>query len=453
VSGTLLLAVSPGEIWAARVEDRLVELRIARAGGAPRVGAFFLGRIVAKQPELKAALVDVGEARPAFLDGDAGLAEGAAVLVQVTKEARADKATNVSLSLRLSGTLVDLVPGGATVSARGLDAAERARLGAIVAALAEAGEGFRIRAEALGAQKVDLAADIAALRARWHAIRAAERAARAPAALDPGAGPLAELLDVLTAPPPDRIVIDDRAAFAAAKAWLAHRKPALVEALALHGGSEPLFEHEGIAGDVAAALAPRVALAGGGALTIETMAAATLIDVDSGGTVMMTTNIAAAREVARQIRLRNIAGAIVIDFIGMREKAQRGQIAAEVARALRGDPAEPQILGWTRLGHLELQRKRRHPALDDILFERAPDGGRVKTALTVALEGLGAYARATRAEPARRFTLCVAPEVAAALGSGAAAEARRGLEARLGHAVAVEGAARLGRDAFDIAPL
>ena len=262
-----------------------------------------------------------------------------------------------------------------------------------------------------------------------------------------------ELLAALLQPPPQRIVIDDRAAYATVRSYLARHRPGLADTLELYAETEPLFEREGVAAQLAAALAPRVALAGGGALTIETTSAATMIDVDSGGAPAMATNLAAAREAARQIGIRNIAGPIVVDFIGMKGKAERERVGAELRRALARDPAAPDLLGWTRLGHMELVRKRRHPALEEILFERGQDGGRVKTALTVAFAALRDLACAARAEPARAFALRAAPEVAAALADGPARAARLELEARLGRALAIEPDPKLGRETFDIRPV
>lgn len=164
----------------------------------------------------------------------------------------------------------------------------------------------------------------------------------------------------------------------------------------------------------------------------------------------MPTNLAAARAAARQIRLRNLAGPIVIDFIATKGRAQRERIAATLARAVASDPAEPELLGWTRLGHFELARKRRHPSLDEMLCERTPDGASIKSALTIALEALRALAREAKAAPARSLSLRVAPEVAAALADGAARAARLALEARLGRPVAVASEPGRARAAFDI---
>ncbi len=201
------------------------------------------------------------------------------------------------------------------------------------------------------------------------------------------------------------------------------------------------------------ALLRRVPLPGGGALTIETTAAAAMIDVDSGGAALVATNLAAARIAARQIRLRNLAGPIVIDFIAMRKPGERERVRAALAAAVAQMPAPPQLLGWTRLGHMELVRERRRAALEEVLFEPASEGARVETALTVALRALREVARAGDAAPARGLRLRVAPEVAACLAEGAARPARQMLEARLGRPIALAGEPGRARAAFDIAPV
>ncbi|HXQ52370.1 MAG TPA: ribonuclease E/G [Stellaceae bacterium] len=457
MSRVILISVSPGEAWAALCEDdALVELRVARAGRTARAGEIVLGRVVALKPELPAALVDIGEKRPAFLSGEdaaQGLTEGQPVVAQVTKEARADKATTISMRVRLQGALLGLVPGGRVeVTGRGMHVDEKERLMKEVVRLARPGEGFRIGAVAFAAPREDLASDVDALRARWQAIEAARQGARPPARLEPEEPPFLALLAALATPPLNRIVIDDRGALAEARSWLKRHLPDLVPALELHDVAMPLFELEGMASQIETALSPRVALPGGGALTIEAGAVAVTIDVDSGGAPVMATNLAAAKEAARQIRLRNCAGAIVIDFIAMKERAARERVAATLKQAAASDPAAPDLLGWTRLGHFELVRKRRHPALEELLFERTQEGGRVKTALTVALEALRAAAREAKARPARGIALRLAPELASCLAEGEARPARIALEARLGRPISIMSEPGRRRDSFDIGP-
>ncbi|HET7594380.1 MAG TPA: ribonuclease E/G [Stellaceae bacterium] len=466
MSGTLLIAASPGELWAALIENEtLRQLRVFRAdAGRGRIGEVILGRVVALKPELPAALVDIGTARPAFLSGEdaapgsgiAALAEGEAITVQVTKEARADKAVGVSTRLRLAGRFLDLTPGRAGISAaKDVPPAERERLLAVLRDIVGAGEGFVLRAAASDAAPADLAADAESVRSRWRAIEAARARLRAPAPLEPPPTPLATLLAAFAPAAPEAIIIDERAAFAEARGWLARHRPELAGRLSLHREKQPLFEHHGIAGDIAAALAPRVLLPDGGALTIELTAAATMIDVDSGAAsrgrkaqaAILAANLAAAQQAARQIRLRNLAGPIVIDFVGMRDRRDRDRVRAALTAALADTDTE--VLGWTRLGHLELVRKRRHAPLAELLFERAPGGGLVKTPLTVALDALRALAREAEAAPALAPSLRVHPEVAAAL-TGEAAPARHELEARLGRGIEIVAEPARARDGFDI---
>ncbi len=397
MSRALYLSVSPGEIWAALAEEgTLTALRVVRTGRPSLLGAIILGRIVALRPELPAALVEIGEDRPGFLDakdidprsGLAGLTEGQALIVEVTKEARADKAT----SLRL----------------------------------------FRNSGE------------------RGAAIKAAARTATPPARLDPAMPPLATLLSAFLDPPPDRIVIDDRSTLAEGRGFLGRRSADLAGRLELHADTIPIFEEAGVASAIETALAQRVALPCGGGLTIDATQAAIIIDVDGGKASALAANLEAARAVARQIRLRNLAGPIVIDFIGMRRRQERDEVLAALKAALASDPEKPEVLGWTRLGHVELVRRRRYPSLAEILFERAETGGWRKTALTVALEALRAAAREALAQPGRPLTLAAHPEVLAALQEGEGVMARRTLEARLGRELGIEPHPTADREAFDI---
>jgi ribonuclease G len=422
----LLIEASPGEVWAALIEaERLVELRIARIGTA-RVGEFFLGRVVEIKAGLGAALVDIGLSRAAFLSAeDAGkpglgaLTEGQSLVVQVTKEARADKAVGVTARPRLRGRFLDLLPGRAGHSVRAIHAA--------------ATPSSDERAE-----------DEAALHARWQAIEAAREKQTPPAPLEAPEPLVAEILAAFAAPELSRIVIDDRAVFAQARGWLIRDHPALAAALVFHPGPTPLFESEGVAAEIDDALAARVAFPGG-ALIFAATNAAVMIDVDGAGPALAV-NLAASREVARQIRLRNLAGPIVIDFIAMRARRERDEVSAAFAAALIDDPAAPQLLGWTRLGHMELMRKRRHPALDEILFET--QGARAKTALTVALEALRAAERAGRLPGA--IAIALHPEIAAALREGPAAPARAAFEAGLGRPLALQPDPARPRESFDI---
>ena len=207
------------------------------------------------------------------------------------------------------------------------------------------------------------------------------------------------------------------------------------------------------------ALAGTIALAGGGSVHIEATRAAVLIDVDSGSpetgspeSTGLAVNLAAAEVIARQIRLRNLGGGIVIDFVGMEDRKLRERVRDTLAEALMPDPARPQILGWTRLGHIELVRPRRGRPLAEALLEPHPGGTLVKTAVTMAHEALRALRREARTQPGRQWRLTVNPDVAAAL-AGVAAAALRALEEQFGRAIAIETDPSLHRDRFQITPV
>jgi ribonuclease G len=184
-----------------------------------------------------------------------------------------------------------------------------------------------------------------------------------------------------------------------------------------------------------------------------------LIDVDSGTpetgsperTVLMA-NLAAAGAIARQIRLRNLGGGIVVDFVGLDSRSAREKLRAALAETLAPDPAAPQLLGWTRLGHFELVRPRRGRPLAEALLEPRSGGVLVKTAVTVAHEALRALRRAARAQPGRRWRLTVAPDIAAAL-AGAAADAVRQAEQRFARNIAIETDPGYERERFQISAL
>ena len=207
------------------------------------------------------------------------------------------------------------------------------------------------------------------------------------------------------------------------------------------------------------ALSATLSLRGGGSVHFEATRAGMLIDVDTGTPetgsperIGLTANLTAVGTIARQIRLRNLGGGIVVDFIGLDSRPAREKLRAAFAEALAPDPAAPQLLGWTRLGHFELVRPRRGRPLAEALLEPRPGGALVKTAVTVSHEALLALRRAARAEPGRRWRVTVAPEVAAAL-AGAAADAVRQAEQRFARGIAIEADPGYQRERFQISAL
>ena len=309
---TVALAVHAGDTWAALAEDDIVvELRAARGGAVSRVGEIWFGRVVGLRPELPAALVEIGLDRPAFLSAE------------------------------------DVVP--------------KSRFAAL-----HEGEPIVVK----------IAKDARADKAAGVTMRLA-RAVTPPAGSTPPLrldAPL-PLTAALTAPwlepAPDAIVADDRARYAEFRNWLRTRHPALVDRLAF--SNERLYESAGIADAVDQATASRLALPGGGFLQIDATALGITVDVDSGGAQSAAAvNVEAARTLARQIRLRNLAGPMVVDFVGMKGKGARERVLAALRTAVARHAPDCQVLGWTRLGHVELVRKRSAPSLAEVLAAGGP---------------------------------------------------------------------------------
>jgi ribonuclease G len=447
----LLISAGPGEWRAALLEDGVpVELFVER-GDRTEIGSIHLGRVRRLAPALGAALVDIGGDRPAFLPQadivprGKQLHEGERVLAQISREAQGGKAPRVTMAATLRGDRVELIIGRAGLQGEErLSDEERAQL----LGRSETGEGNATGLRLRDLVSIDeISTEVAALARRWRDIVDCAAQLAPPARIDPlptFACALAGRLQFK----PAQIYVDNpgiipqlRAAFPAASAE--HRSEA-----------EWPIELDAVFDQ---ALLETVALPGSGAVHFEMARTAVLIDVDTGTPetgaperVGLAANLAAAGTIARQIRLRSLGGGAVIDFVGLERRASRERVRAVLAGALARDPERPQILGWTRLGHLELVRPRRRRPLAEGLLEARLGGARVKTAATVAYEGLRALRREARAQPGLSWRLSVAPDVAAAL-TGEAAPAVKDATERFARKLAIETDPGYGRDRFQIA--
>jgi len=403
----LLIAAGPGEWRAALLEAGLpVELHVER-GDRSEAGSIHLGRVLRLLPALGAVLVDLGDERPAFLPRreteprGRPLCEGERVIVQIRREAQGGKAARITERLRLQSPV-----GASQASAEFVPEEPRRRV------------------------IFDQAA-----------------ALDPPVRLGPAASFAAVLAGALTGPPM-YIFVDDPAAIPEIRAAFSDI------------GVEHLPETEWpieLDAAFAEALSETVSLPSIGAVHFEATRAGVLIDVDSGTAetgsaerIGLATNLAAAATIARQIRLRNLGGGIVVDFVGLDNRTLREKVRMALAEALAPDPAGPQILGWTRLGHLELVRPRRGRPLAEALLEPRLGGAHAKTAVTVAHEALRALRRETRAQPGRQWRLIVAPDVAAVL-AGTAASAIQAAERRFARNIAIETDPDRDRERFEIA--
>jgi ribonuclease G len=380
--------------WAAWLEDeRVVEFHHERGGEGNPLGNIYLGRITHVEKGLGAAFVDIGMKEAAFLplsEVSTPAVEGAEVVAQIERVGRAGKGPRVTTRVSLAGVRLILLPGrrGISVSERIADREERSRLTALVKTLAEAGEGFMVRTAAAGAEERQLREEAAALRISWRELLRRDRV-RPPAVIyrQPSID-LRLLRD--HGSQFNEILYDQRNAAAAADL-----RRSVLPALGLKLHSSRMstgFGRPEILEQVDDALQPRIDLSTGGGLVIEPTEAMTIIDVNvqSAGSaqadvaserVLLRTNLAAADEIAHQVRLRNIGGIVVVDFIDMEEAAHRREVVDRLRTVVAGDSAPVWVGTMSRLGLVELTRKRRGPTLSETMTRSCPacDGtGRVR---------------------------------------------------------------------------
>ncbi len=359
-------------------DDRLIEVDLAGQDPAG-VGAICLGRVRTVARDLDGAFVDCGLGADAFLDArdaralsgasrSAGIAgqvsEGQAVLVQVRRQAQGGKGPRVTTDIALPGLFLLHRPRNARAGGR---AGQQERAAALFP-----GGGFSLRPAALHATDAELADEALRLRRSLAEIEARAGAARPPALLAAPPEPLHRLLLDHFSPELERLVFADRVLLMQARRWLEQSLPRWLERFAERLEYLPdAFEATGAAEQLDEALGRAVALPGGGSLIIEPTAALTAIDVNGAGTPMEV-DLAAAREVARQLRLRRIGGLVVIDFVDLESKRDRARLDAALRQAFADDPAAVQLYPMSPLGLVELSRQRLGPSLAEQLGRAAP---------------------------------------------------------------------------------
>ena len=379
-------------------DERVDELIVAQ--GRYQIGDVYLGTVENVLPGIDAAFVNIGESeKNGFIHvtdlgplrlkkGSAGITEllepRQRVLVQVMKEPTGTKGPRLTGNLALPGRYLVLQPHGqgVSISRRISSEAERNRLRALGVLIKPPGAGLLIRTEADGISEELLIDDLEALLRQWEAIQQAAETATPPVLLNRDEDFIHRILRDHMGPHLARVVVDDPAAVARVSSFLgAESGNLLVEA---HSDPDELLEHFKVNAAIRDALKPRVDLPSGGYVIIEPTEALTVIDVNSGSftrsanarETVLWTNCEAAIEIARQLKLRNIGGVIIIDFIDMDSRRDQLQLLEHFISAVRDDSARPQIAQLSELGLVELTRKRQGQNIYE-LFGRAitSDGG------------------------------------------------------------------------------
>ncbi len=472
---SVLISRGPGETRVALLSDgRLKELLVAREGATSVAGNVYLGRVEAVKKGIEAAFVDIGLGRSGFLalpearpvgsesSGDHigdYVNEGDAVLVQVLRDAAEDKGAKLTTHVNLAGVNLVFRPGhrGVSVSRRIEDEGERGRLTAAIEALAPDEGGFIVRTAASDAAEDALGTEARALAQRWKDICLRRANAKAPSALSVEPGPALRVLRD-HGPGIERIVADDPETLNEVREYCLAELPALSAVVEAHKGGQALFEAFGVEEQIDEALSPVVALPGGGSLIISQTPALCAIDVNTGAAdggskeqTALSVDLEAAAEAARQIRLRNISGLIVVDFVPVRDQGHKAEMLGALRAAVADDPLSPHVIGYTAMGLVEMTRRRHGPSLQEILCLAFEDrAGPSKSPLTVALAALRDVLREGQGASVP-LTLLAAPPVIGAL-RGPAKGALKEAEQRLGLAIEAVADQTFAAERWEIVP-
>ncbi|QIK38668.1 ribonuclease G [Caldichromatium japonicum] len=442
MSEEVLINITPPETRVAVIENGVVqEIIIERAERCGLVGNIYKGRVCRVLPGMQAAFVDIGLERAAFLHasdihaacGPNGaqiyelVHEGDLIVVQVVKDPLGTKGARLTTNISIASRYLVYMPKVATtgVSQKIEDEEERRRLREILQRQVEREGiegGFIARTAAEGVGEEAIEKEVAFLRKLWTGIR--ERCANTSRiALIHDDLPLAlrALRDLVT-PEVERIRIDSRTMVEKALDFASSYIPDIAPRIEHYQGERPLFDLYGVEEEIRKALQRKVALKSGGHLVIDQTEAMTTIDVNTGAFVghrnleetIFKTNLEAAQAICRQLRLRNLGGIIIIDFIDMTEEEHKRQVLRALEKCLARDHAKTQISEVSSLGLVEMTRKRTRESLEHILCEPCPCcGGRgsIKTAQTTCYEIFREILRESRQFEVKTFLVLASPEV------------------------------------------
>jgi len=487
VSTVIFANVTPHETRVAVREDGvLVELLIERAHERSIVGSLFKGRISRVLPGMQAAFVDIGQDRDAFLYVDdvvetleeegvepAELAppapiqdllrEGQEIVVQITRELGAGKGPRATSHITVPGRYLVLLPGTnhVGISRRITDQGERDRLRSLLAEIPHSG-GVIVRTAGEGRDRADFMADLAVLETMHEQITRRAEAVRAPCLLHADLDLSLRAARDLTGSHLAEFWIDDPDGYERVVQFLDRTQPEITSRVKLYRRQVDIFDAFGIEAELEQALQPKVWLRSGGSLVINQTEALVAVDVNTGRYVggndleetALKVNLEAAREVVRQLRLRNLGGIIVVDFIDMEDESHREQLLDALRRELGRDRARSLLSPVGPFGLVQLTRKRTERSLERVLTYPCPtcEGlGRIKSPETVCLEIRRALLAAAAGSDAREFTVRAHPDVCRLL-SGELRGVLDELSGRYGIQARVCDAPELHPALFDIGP-
>ena len=467
MSTQILVSVDRSETRVAIIEDKqVVECHIERRGRRSVVGHVWKGRVENVLAGMEAAFVDVGLPKHGFLHVDEVVAlgvpkhkrqiaellsRGKEILVQAVKDPMGTKGARLTMQLSLAGRFLVYVPYGDGIGvSKRLGDEERQRLRSICGSLPLKEGGLIVRTAAASASARELARDLASLQLLWRALQERSEAAKAPTLLYSEADISLKVIRDLFGQHADEVLVDDERQYERIKNFLARTSPELADAVRLYDGDAPLMEAHGVDAAIRSTLDRRVPLASGGSLVIDDTEAMTVIDVNTGRNVgrgnvtleetITRTNLEAAREVVRQLRLRDIGGIVIIDFIDMNEERNRRAVSAELEKALSRDRTKTYVVDISPLGLVEMTRQNISDGPREILTVTCPTcsgDGVVESDETRAIEVERQLRAALAARSEASLAVALHPSVAA-LFTDDEGERVADLEAETGKRVRIE---------------
>ncbi len=443
MSDEILINVTPQETRVAVMQQGVAQdLHIERGSHLGMVSNVYLGRVKRVLPGMQSAFIDIGLERSAFLhvadiwenhnNGDAAkpiekvLVEGQSLLVQTIKDPIGSKGARLSTQISIAGRLLVYLPQESNigVSQRIEDEAGREQLRARLQQLlpSDHGGGYIIRTMAETASDKELLADIEYLDKLWRKLQQQAKTSPVPALLYQELDISLRVLRDFVNEDTTRILVDSRETYQRMTAFAQDYMVGAVSRLEHYVGERPLFDLYGVEEEIERALSRRVNLKSGGYLIIDQTEALTTVDVNTGGFVggrnfddtIFKTNLEAAQVTARQLRLRNLGGIIICDFIDMDSQEHRDAVLEEFRKALTRDHTRITMSGFSALGLVEMTRKRTRESLAHILCEPCPTcqgRGEVKTAQTVCYEILREIVREARQFNAREYRILASQQV------------------------------------------
>ena len=489
----ILINWSPQETRVAIVESGAVqELHVERTLERGLVGNVYLGKVARVLPGMQSAFIDIGLERAAFLhvadlmssvaarhaDNDKGeptpvvpiekqVFEGQSLLVQVIKDPIGTKGARLSSQISIAGRLLVFLPQDQHIGVSQKIPFEqrealRQRLQGLAEAAAPDGKtgGFILRTNGEDASDAELSEDIAYLRKTWARIKEASTRLPPKSLLHLDLNLLQRVLRDLVSENTQTIRIDSKEQFEKLKAFGAEFMPGAVSKLLLYKGERPIFDLFNIDEEVSKALGRKVELKSGAYLIVDQTEALTTIDVNTGGYVgarnfdetIFKTNLEAAGAIARQLRLRNLGGIIIADFIDMLREEHQEAVLNEFRKELARDRVKTMVSGFSALGLVEMTRKRTRESLAHMLCEPCPvcEGkGSVKTARTVTYDILREILREARQFNPREFRIIASPHVIDVL-LDEESQHLAGLSDFIGKPISLQSEAAMAQEQYDI---